>query len=598
MAQVRKIRSDAEAVALAALLNGDTRTRPTIVVTTPAQSGRPHIDAAQVAADLGPLADVYLIETGPHTWTFSNRMAPLTQVYGGAGRAYPVGHGWTADPKRSPLRFAYDAEEGVRATRQLVDDGFAMAAAAGLLDRPAAKRVKVAGVVRGIAAERAMVEIDTGLVTVPPQLAQPDVPIERVLAKGMVVSGWLDSATKWLDVRPSRRTPDDALAGYAVGDVVLALVGTVEADSAEVLLHPDVPVRVTRADVIADDDDLRSLLSTGEVVAVRLTDVRPGWAATFFDSGDAPLPAPALYDGGPPWLEPALEQPAIEPEPEPAVVAAPPPPVAAPVAPSPAPVPELVEEPVAPPAPAGPSPFLLDKRRPQPPSAPAPAAVPAAATPPPAVRDLSLTIDALKADNRHLGEQVVDLTARLHAVEVDHLQLLHLRETQQKRIDHQERELQRLRTQLRKAKHGRVAEPDEGPRFADREQGFRHLVERAWASRIAPGEQGARPLGDYVLGAAFLDSLDAVAGVSADKVADVVVEVLTGLAETSAGRELHRLRTGRGGDDPPVVRDDGATCWRVALQLHTPSARRLHYWRRRDGVVELSRVVLHDDMDP
>ena len=60
---------------------------------------------------------------------------------------------------------------------------------------------------------------------------------------------------------------------------------------------------------------------------------------------------------------------------------------------------------------------------------------------------------------------------------------------------------------------------------------------------------------------------------------------------------MHRLRAGPGGDDPVVVREDGAVCWRAAVQRHSPAARRLHYWRLGDAF-ELSRVTLHDDFRP
>jgi len=73
---------------------------------------------------------------------------------------------------------------------------------------------------------------------------------------------------------------------------------------------------------------------------------------------------------------------------------------------------------------------------------------------------------------------------------------------------------------------------------------------------------------------------------------------LTGLADQLPGRDLHRLRPGTGGDDPPVTRQDGATCRRVALQRNTPAAWRLHFWRCAGGHVELCRVVTHDDTDP
>lgn len=75
-------------------------------------------------------------------------------------------------------------------------------------------------------------------------------------------------------------------------------------------------------------------------------------------------------------------------------------------------------------------------------------------------------------------------------------------------------------------------------------------------------------------------------------------EVLTGLAADIPGRELHRLRTGNGGGDPYRVRADGARAFRASLQVNTPSARRLHYWQLPNGQIELSRVVLHDDVEP
>ena len=80
---------------------------------------------------------------------------------------------------------------------------------------------------------------------------------------------------------------------------------------------------------------------------------------------------------------------------------------------------------------------------------------------------------------------------------------------------------------------------------------------------------------------------------------EVIVQVLTGRAPEVAARELHQLRTGLGGDDPPVVREHGSeTCWRVSLQINSPSARRLHFWRCADGAVELSGLRLHDDFRP
>ncbi|MEK8226432.1 hypothetical protein NKG05_10710 [Oerskovia sp. M15] len=82
----------------------------------------------------------------------------------------------------------------------------------------------------------------------------------------------------------------------------------------------------------------------------------------------------------------------------------------------------------------------------------------------------------------------------------------------------------------------------------------------------------------------------------AGKVVDVVVEVLTGDAERIAAASCTRCGSTRAAA-AAVVREDGATCWRASLQSKSASARRLHYWKRGERI-ELSRVVLHDDMEP
>lgn len=113
-----------------------------------------------------------------------------------------------------------------------------------------------------------------------------------------------------------------------------------------------------------------------------------------------------------------------------------------------------------------------------------------------------------------------------------------------------------------------------------------------------PSEKQTRPLRPWTYGPAFFDTLARVQGIKRDKIIEVIVHVLTGRDAELASRELHQLRTGAGGDDAPVTRRGGETCWRVSLQVGTPSARRLHYWQRNDGSVELSSIRLHDDFRP
>lgn len=134
-------------------------------------------------------------------------------------------------------------------------------------------------------------------------------------------------------------------------------------------------------------------------------------------------------------------------------------------------------------------------------------------------------------------------------------------------------------------------------RYDDAEQQFRHEVQLEWQRSHTASDRTAWPLARYRIGPAFLPSLDALAGVSRAKVVAVCVEVLTGRAETLTSREVHPLRCSEAGDAGDRMRaEDGARAWRVSLQVKTPSARRLHFWRLPDGSIELSKVGVHDDL--
>ena len=242
-----------EACRLADRLNADERLKPIVVVTTPAGRRMPYIDASAIAAELGDLAEVYLLATGEYTWAFSRAMPDGTQVYGGAGRVYPIGHDWISDLRRSPLRFAFDEAQGRRTTDTLIADAMAMAAEAGLLDRQTtrAERRHLSGVVKGFPhAERALVEVDRTLVAVIPELVAPGIPLERALARDMTVEGWLDPVGMRLDLRGSVQPADRALTAYAVGDVVLARVAEVGQQSARAgaVSRCDCPDRPRRRD--------------------------------------------------------------------------------------------------------------------------------------------------------------------------------------------------------------------------------------------------------------------------------------------------------------------------------------------------------------
>ncbi|MGH3353112.1 MAG: hypothetical protein ACRDPS_20785 [Nocardioides sp.] len=614
MSAIKRVTNTSEAEALAVLLNGTTRTKPTVVVTVASGHTEPYADVERIAAEIGDLADLYLVTTGGHTWAFSNKMTPGTQVYGGAGRVYPVGLGWNTHLKEAPLRFAWSRSEGRKLTAQLIDDALDMAAAAGLFDgaRTVSTRERRSGTVVSIMSERALVDLGSGdLASIPPQLAQAGVAIERVLAPGMLVDGVLEKKSRWLDIRENRPSADEALKTYAAGDVVPAEVRSVLAGSADLRLHPEVTVELFRSDVTGDpDDDLQALLTPGEVVLARVVATTPKWRLSLRDVGEheTAREALSLYAGGPPWLDPNAPAPAVEPveSPEPA----------APEGEPHSPVVELVETtpektPVSTSSttgrPAIPSPAMMPRRKGEPVRAVRPAPAPERAPEPEpapapakkaAVQSMSLQVTAIKAEKAHLEAELADLRDQVSGLRNERVQFAKDLARAARQVETRDAELARMRSQLRRAKQ-RTAPPEVAiPVFADRERGFRHLVEAAWARRIPVGEQPTRALPDFAIGERFLDSVDALEGITIDKIADVVMEVLTGLADQSTGRELHQLRTSAGGNSAPQSRPDGAVCYRVSMQIHTPSARRLHFWKCPDGTIELSRVVVHDDMEP
>lgn len=159
----------------------------------------------------------------------------------------------------------------------------------------------------------------------------------------------------------------------------------------------------------------------------------------------------------------------------------------------------------------------------------------------------------------------------------------------------------RLRAEVRRLndQHGAVppAVPaEEETDLTKPDDAFRREVFDAWLRRIPEPDRAAKPLAGYRIGDGFLSSLDSNKGVSRQKVLDVVVEVLTGLAVDIPARSVRKLRAGHAGTDHYVSDPVLGDCFRVNLQTNTPAARRLHVWRDSSAVWTLDSVRIHDDV--
>jgi len=508
---------------------------------------------------------------------------------------------WVHDPYVSPLRFAYGSADAKTSTERLISDALHMANQAGLLARARPRSTILSGTVKVLVDTRAVVRLDRGdLVSVHAELTCPGVPLERVLTVEMPVSGSFDEQSKRLDIREALRSADECLSTYQLGQVVLARVQRVTASAAQLQLHPESAVSVTVADVSSNPlDRLTDLMSDGEVVVARLVAVTPEPRVSLLDidDEDAPAEAPSLLPGGPPWLVPADLLSTTEEPDEPVQQTAPSRSEATTEAPEPGSI--TTSSRAEPPAVVrAPSPADLAGRR----------SAAGAATPQvrgKAIRDLARSLESSRAAEQRARRQEEEARQRAEALEQELMMVTARAQNLQDQLTSARNKLERQRAQLRLARRqprraARPRRPEEQAQryFLDPEEQFLFEVHQSWVRRIPASEKHDRPLGDPRIGPHFLATLDRIEGVDRAKVVDVVVEILTNLVHELNGREVHQLREGSMGNAPAVTRDDGATCWRVALQVNSPAARRLHFWRLPDSSIELSRVVTHDDMNP
>lgn len=138
---------------------------------------------------------------------------------------------------------------------------------------------------------------------------------------------------------------------------------------------------------------------------------------------------------------------------------------------------------------------------------------------------------------------------------------------------------------------------DLDPLSSDR--AFVTAVRVTYAKMFDEGTREQHPLQKLRVGSAFLDSARSLEGVELDKILDVCAQVASGMAHHVDGRDVHPLRAGAGGAKALVRETDNATAWRCALQVKSPSARRLHWWAipGPDGqTVEFAKVGVHDDV--
>jgi hypothetical protein len=530
-----EIATEADAEGLAALLVSASRVLPVVVVTRATGTPEAYVDVSQLRQDLAGLAVVCEITTLAASWAFSAAVPDLCQVYGGASRVYPLGTDWRDDPYLSPLRFAYGRTDRTSVTRTLIADAMSMATSGShVVEAGAVTGVGVHGRVEGVVGERALVNISGQF----PGVIWPEQVEPGVPADRLFVKGMLVEG----EIDPETRRID---------------VHGMRRDAAEALAayRPGDTVMARVSEV--RPDACRVELFPGVILPIQASDVLEdaGDLRSLMRAGDV---LPVWYGGHDEatgeWLL-SLREAAepVEAVASPGVLRGGPP--------------WLVPRTLAP----------LEPDAHQPPAVVAEAGSSEALDVEPSVE----LVQGLRRENQQLAGLLKQADSQISALRS---QLADTRSG--------------LRSAVRKAARRGGAEVDDTQLFLDEREQLDFEIHVAWARMTQPSEKKDLPLKKWTYGPDFFESLRQVEGVGRAKVVEVIVHVLTGRDAELASRELHQLRSGKGGDDPPVVRAGGETCWRVSLQTKTPSARRLHYWMCTDGSIELSSIRLHDDVRP
>ncbi|QAY59538.1 hypothetical protein ET475_05765 [Microbacterium protaetiae] len=541
------------------------RRRPLVLISSDSDSTFP-FDPVVVHRELADAADVVTIETGEATFALERVLPEKTHVFGGAARSYPPDFGAAPEWWRSVLRFPgrHDIED-------LIDDALSQVISlteAREHDRRSWETATVE-LVSGTTGNVARLENGTR-VMVNADLLPAQIRLEDALVVGAGVEGWLSGR----DFSPEAADVD--FACFADGDVTLARVVKVTEHRVYLALHPLAPeVVLRRRDVVAGADagensdvHLSDVVSVGQTLRARVCRSGADVRLSLVDVDEAVqiVPPLSLVRGGTPWLREGEHD------------------IAVPTATVDFSSDALVEEDRSAPlqqslsdvAPTG---HLADE-----------------------VRELRAEIMELRSAFARLARE---LRAGTDLETLDRLRdeaTTLSAELHRERAKHAEgaRMIARLTQELREARGAREPSDSSASRtsrehWPNAEAWIRHEVENAWALRVAASDKLRYPLREYRIGPRFGESIEALDAAQFAKAMRAVVDVATGRVAEIPSRDLHRLREGTGGDDPYVVRADGAKCWRASIESNAPSARRLHYWELPGGVVELSRVVLHDD---
>lgn len=464
-----------------------------------------------------------------------------------------------------------------------------------------AQKIAATGTVKSVSADLAMVVPSAGvglpaIMTIDSAKQFDGLPLDSFLAVGDVVSGTFDADLLRFTPDFGNRTPEKFARAFPEGSVILAKIAEVARQYAIVYPHPSVPVRMSRSDFSTNERDvIDHHWNRGDVVRVRVVrDPRGhlGLFATDVDDDEIALPATELIEGRGPWLagaemslieslksqQAAAQKSRDEFERALAVLANRMETDAESIehllvgGSSTGEIP-VVTEPVLTGRDRSNQEFAQSQFRRM-------------------IANYQVAIEKFQEQIRQVSAESIT-AARREAEAVEENQRL------RRELSGVRQGAQTLEKQLHAADAG-TAIADRRDHFATADQWIAEEIRRAWIDTYLPADREVFPLHrvPWRILPSFVETFIQFDDGQQAKALRVAVHILTGRIAEANMPEDHPLREHDSATAPEVERGDGAKCRRAYIESHTPSARRLHYWKSPDGSIELSRVGLHDDYTP
>ncbi|MDR3316327.1 MAG: hypothetical protein LBS98_07655 [Coriobacteriales bacterium] len=556
-------------------LKSADRTIPVVLISRATGYSQAIPDALKIAEELMGVAQVFELTHPTFAWDLSNAVPVHGRAYGGSTRVYPAGVEWIDDASLTKFFTAFSLADRGSATAQIVSEALRQSYIgshnkdSNHVTEERVETVPITGVVQGVVANRVFVKLNrnacgASMATIVPELVTDGVDAAHLVKVNQQITGELNPESMRIDVSSMLVSADELLSHFQLGSTYPAIITNVQVRKCIARLAPGLDVAIGATDIM-NVFNLRDEMSVGDVVAVKITEKGDTLRLSVRDAADLSLAleSASILRGGPPWLD------------------------------IPTPVDYADEQELPDQAEDGEQldidemlVNLIDSYRQQ-------------TSGSDSIEQLDLA-EAVKENPVVMLEIMGGLLHEVVQAQNDARRYKNRSdgyESQLKENKAARRDLKiqckKLEKQLKDAENGNLVGLDN--LFVDKAQQLDFEVDLSWARRISAQEKLAFPLKEHIYSEDFFVTWEQIQGVERAKVVDVIVEVLTGIAANNTSRELHRLRTGGGGDDPVRKNNNGETYWRVSIQVNTPQARRLHYLQRHDGSILFTSIRVHDD---